>query len=135
MEGTKEYTFTRNADGAILIDKGWPQVDMESATSFRRAILFALNWAEGGYAGQLDAADIHSYLDTLFRNSYHNTPEGFVNSPHYNTALVLYKTPLTDGELMNKAKQIFAFIDTYKNAISRNDTILEGITMLSEVMA
>ncbi len=125
MGDTKEYTFTRNADGTIIINEKWPPVDIAPATSLSRAALFALNWATGGCAGQLDTEDIFSFLDHAIHGSYRGVPDGFVNSPDLNTVLMVFEQNPSEEELRNKADQVFAFIDTYRQAILNNQTSIE----------
>lgn len=126
MEDTKEYTFTRNADGTIIINEKWPPVDIAPATSLSRAALFALNWATGGCAGQLDTEDINQFLSALLFDSLPETPEGFVNSPDINTALMVFEHKPSEVELRTKADQVFAFIDTYRHSILTSKMILSA---------
>ena len=134
MEDTKEYTFTRNADGTIIINEQWPPVDIAPATSLSRAALFALNWATGGCAGQLDAEDIYSFLDPAIHGSYRGVPDGFVNSPDINTALMVFEHKPSEVELRTKADQVFAFIDTYRHSILTSKMIISA-TAKREVAA
>ena len=119
MEDTKEYTFTRNADGTISIKAGWRKTDMSPATSLRRAILLATTWASGSKSGQLDAEDIQNYLDPLMHAESNPKPLGFVNSPNINTALAIIDNdavpPCTDIEEI--AKDTFTYLDAYQKII------------------
>lgn len=135
MEDTKEYTFTRNADGIIIINEKWPPVDIAPATSLSRAALFALNWATGGCAGQLDTEDINQFLSALLFDSLPETPEGFVNSPDINTALMVYEHKPSEVKLRTKANRVFAFVDTYKQKILENRSLLENLTREEAVEA
>lgn len=127
MEEVKYFTFARTPEGNISILNSWPPVDIEPASSLPRAALFALNWANGGYAGQLDSEDICSYLDTALRGSNRGIPDGFVNSPNNNLALAVYERKIPKDDLRKSAEIIFDFIDTYRQKILVNHSLLENI--------
>lgn len=134
MEEARFFTFTKTTDGYTVVKNGWPSVDIAPATSLSRAALFALNWATGGCAGQLDTEDIFSFLDPAIHGSYHGVPDGFVNSPDINTALMVFEHKPSEVELRTKADQVFAFIDTYRHSILTSKMILSA-TEKREVVA
>lgn len=109
------YTFKRSKNGEISINPGWSYKDACDAGSLRKAVLFAMLWALGSRAGQLDTADISEFLNGILFPAV-DAPEykAFLRSVHNEEATVV----VDEGcDLEAEVKDVFSFMDTYRSRI------------------
>lgn len=112
------YTFKRSKNGEIKIHAGGNYKDACDAGSLRKAVLFAVLWALGSRAGQLDTADKSEFLDDLlFPDGDAPVDNSFGRSVHNEEANIL----VDDGsDLGAESIEAFRFMDKYRSRILAN---------------
>lgn len=119
------YTFRRNQDGEILAIPGGSYKDAADAGSLRKALLFALLWAVGSKAGQLDTADKAEYLDGfLYPDGDAPVDLRFARSSNKDEVTAVVEE---DCNLEETAKELFRFADTYRQKIYLNLDFMEKV--------
>ena len=112
------YTFRRNPDGEILAIPGGGYRDACDAGSLRKALLFALLWAVGSKAGQLDTSDKTEYLDGfLYPDGIAPGDSRFVRSSNKDEVTAVVDE---NCNLEQTARELFAVMDTYRSRIALN---------------
>ena len=119
------YTFKRSKNGEISINPGGSYKDACDAGSLRKAVLFAVLWALGSRAGQLDTADKSEFLDDLlFPDGDAPVDYSFGRSVHNEEATVV----VDEGcDLEAEAKDVFSFMDAYRSRILVNFEFLASL--------
>lgn len=119
------YTFKRSKNGEIKIHAGGSYKDACDAGSLRKAVLFAVLWALGSRAGQLDTADKSEFLDDLlFPDEDAPCNEFFGRSVHNQEATMVVDAGC---DLEAAAQDAFRFLDTYRQRILVNSEFLVGL--------
>lgn len=119
------YTCKRNRSGKISIIPGGSYKDACDAGSLRKAVLFAVLWALGSRAGQLDTADKSEFLDGLLYPDGDAPEDPFFGRSVHNQEVTIVVD--TGCDLEAEAENAFRFLDAYRQRILVNSEFLVGL--------